>query len=419
MVSALMALALCVVTFVTGAMRWQMAPACALALIVCFWAVVRARQTLDRHPAQKLGVTRRIGKGLAVFVLLVIFAVAGALPALFPIDFLPAPTGPHSVGTTAFEVRSRSPAPEFATDARGNRDIEVLAWYPALPGSRQPRAPFWHYPGRLGPALAKALGFPDFLFDHLRLVRSHARLDAPATDGRHPVLIFSHGLAQGMAPQNTALFEELASHGYVVMSLGHAGEALLVRLSSDRWVASDSKLLAPISTELRGQRARIESILKTTDPAEGDRLFGGLLADGPKLAASIAVWKADTLAVMNQLSEVERGIPVTPLAGHLDLQRFGLMGMSFGGAASVEACDDARCAAAVQPRWFAGREFLQRAAYQAGPVRCQRDRRQLACAAIPPCSFGLGARRGCRRDPSRFQRSALSFTGISLARRAG
>jgi predicted dienelactone hydrolase len=55
-------------------------------------------------------------------------------------------------------------------------------------------------------------------------VRTNSCLDAPITEGAHPVILFSHGYT-GAFTDYTFIFEDLASPGYVVASVDHTYEA--------------------------------------------------------------------------------------------------------------------------------------------------------------------------------------------------
>ena len=57
---------------------------------------------------------------------------------------------------------------------------------------------------------------------------SHSARDAPLAPGKHRVVIFNHGQGS-FTKQNFSNMEELASHGYVVISIGHPEESLLAR----------------------------------------------------------------------------------------------------------------------------------------------------------------------------------------------
>lgn len=45
--------------------------------------------------------------------------------------------------------------------------------------------------------------------------------DAPVADGKHPLILFSHGYL-GSADQTIFLMEDLARHGYIVAAVNHA-----------------------------------------------------------------------------------------------------------------------------------------------------------------------------------------------------
>ena len=78
---------------------------------------------------------------------------------------------------------------------------------------------------------------------------SHSAPNAPAAPGRYPVLVFNHGFGS-FQKQSTSLLEELASHGYVVLSVGHAAESLVVQRSDG------TRGAAPAPITPRGWRSR-------------------------------------------------------------------------------------------------------------------------------------------------------------------
>jgi predicted dienelactone hydrolase len=138
---------------------------------------------------------------------------------------LPAPTGPHRVGTTSLHLVDDSRTDPLAPTPRW-RELMVRLWYPAAP-SRQPAAAY------LPPGVASVFG------DFLRAVTgvdlptdllsfpTHSLQDPPALPGaRGPVVLFSHGLGVSAAI-NTALHEELASRGYVVAGIDHTFDGVV------------------------------------------------------------------------------------------------------------------------------------------------------------------------------------------------
>ena len=145
------------------------------------------------------------------------------LPRIAPFSDLPAPTGPYLVGTrsTTWVDSSRE---ETFTPESDYRKIVVQVWYPQTGPAHIQR--YIAEPEQRIPALAKQLRLPVSTIQHVDRVMSNATLNAtPAmADSPFPVIIFSHGLS-GMRYQNSALMEDLASHGYIIFAPDHSYDA--------------------------------------------------------------------------------------------------------------------------------------------------------------------------------------------------
>ena len=83
----------------------------------------------------------------------------------------------------------------------------------------------------------------------------------------HPLFVFSHG-SFGVGSSNETLFYELASRGYVVMSLDHPHHAFFSKLSSGKTVFVDRTFFSEVmnaqgSEDLQGT---LESLNRWVDP---------------------------------------------------------------------------------------------------------------------------------------------------------
>ncbi|MFF4037037.1 alpha/beta hydrolase family protein [Streptomyces sp. NPDC001816] len=127
---------------------------------------------------------------------------------------LPAPTGPHPVGTRSLYLKDTSRPDPWKADVN-YRELMATVWYPALhPSDRE--APF------MSPELSQAA----FGTDALSTVRTHATIDAVPLPGRRPLVVLSPGF--GMSRFSlTSLAEDLASKGYLVAALDHTYEAVV------------------------------------------------------------------------------------------------------------------------------------------------------------------------------------------------
>nr|WP_052478024.1 hypothetical protein [Kibdelosporangium sp. MJ126-NF4] len=129
---------------------------------------------------------------------------------------LPRPTGPRPIGVTELHLVQHGRPDPFVPGE--TRELMVSVWYPALPLGR--RAPY------VAPALADyytATGPPAGLATDWKAIRTHSRTNAPALPGKFPVVLYSPGVGNPRA-LGTILVEELASRGYVVVTIDHTYE---------------------------------------------------------------------------------------------------------------------------------------------------------------------------------------------------
>lgn len=106
--------------------------------------------------------------------------------------------GEYAVGHDEFTV---------VDSARGNRAIPVDVWYPVAPTDASGARTKYSLSGAIGLESKVAFEAPP-------------ALQASAL----PLLVFSHGYG-GINTQSTSLMETLASHGFVVASPEHTGNA--------------------------------------------------------------------------------------------------------------------------------------------------------------------------------------------------
>lgn len=158
-----------------------------------------------------------------------ISACSWVIPTVFPLDNAPAPTGPHTVGSQVLYWTDTSRDEAFTQDPDDKRRLVVQVWYPTTPQTGETMNYILKADQRLGP-LAKQIGIYQPLISNMRDIKTNAYLNAPLAthDGpmRRSLVLFSHGLG-GTRNQNTVQAEELASHGYVVVSTDHAYDAYL------------------------------------------------------------------------------------------------------------------------------------------------------------------------------------------------
>lgn len=223
---------------------------------------------------------------------------------------LPAPTGRHRIGTVSLHLVDPS-RPDPWVPGIPFRELMIQIWYPTHAANDDPRYPRAPY---TTPATARVFeGF--FSLPPLNWPITHAFLGAPVQQrGRGwPVVLYSPSLG-GERFETTCLVEELASHGYVVVTIDHVHDCGVVELPG----------------------GRLETVAVPAPTVD---------ADNPVTTKDIESRVADVSFVLDQLTVINRGgnpdhehRPLSDgLRGALDLGRVGLLGHSDGGSAIAHA----------------------------------------------------------------------------------
>jgi len=290
--------------------RWQFYPAYLLALGLV------ARRLVRRQPPKQ----RRTFLNVPTVGGLAIVAGTAVVGWALPVPVLPDPTGAMAVGTVSWEVTDPDRIEPYDTSGEPRR-VVAQAWYPAdLPNAPVADPDPWvTQPDPFGPAAASNAGLPSFAMDHLELVESNAVESAPIADGPWPVVVYSHGWT-GVRNIQSNYAEELASHGFVVLSLDHTYAAVVTLFpDGDSVRLNEAALPFPSDVGPFAYQTAIE-------------LLGATFAE-------------DVRTVLDQL---EAGEGPELLTGTLVLDSVGLSGHSTGGGAMIRLCQtDDRCAAVL------------------------------------------------------------------------
>ncbi|MFE5581193.1 alpha/beta hydrolase family protein [Kitasatospora sp. NPDC056531] len=223
---------------------------------------------------------------------------------------LPAPTGPHPVGTVALHLRDTS-RPDPASGAGQFRELMASVWYPARQADGLPLAP-WLADGPLRLFLDD-VGFP--LPPTLApLTAGHVGAPVHRSGHRLPVVVYAHG-AHSHRGDHTVIVQELASHGYLVVTVDLPHDAF---------------------TQFPG--------LPPVTPARDPNVDTGVRAYVPDFRFVLDC--VEELAAGRNPDADRRELP-EGLLGAPDAQRIGMFGWSKGGSVTAQT-------AVVDPRVRAG-----------------------------------------------------------------
>jgi len=308
----LLALLLVATHFATEGYRWQMMPAYGLAILLALFSLWQLRRDQADQPNKWVRFASIVG--------LLILGLSVMLAALLPVPSLPAPTGPHLVGTTSYQFTDETREEIYSDDPNDKREIALQVWYPTVPDANATLAPWINQAATFAPVLAEFSSLPSFMLNHLTLLESHAFANTPLalSDQAYPVILFSHGWT-GFPALSANQLEELASHGYVVMGIDHTYGSLATVFPDGRLIKNNPEALPDE-----------ESVPQDVYDRASNRL--------------VNVYARDALFMLDQLALLNAGQPDDRFTNRLDLQRIGVFGHSTGGGAMVKACmTDERC----------------------------------------------------------------------------
>lgn len=281
---------------------------------------------------------------LKAVVLFLSVSVTTTLPVLSnKKNYFPEPTGQYSVGTKT-EVWTYT---SHSKEAGAKRRLMAQAWYPS--SENKPVKPTMPIPPLVFQMWKEELDIPekeleealnelgelvkketdkeakkdlletiesledykinrpllDKALEKLKNIKTYSIENAKLLerDKPFPVIIFSHGF-ENMRNYSTAHCENLASHGYVVVSVDHTGSCYATQFPEEEPIYSDYK--SPANEE-----DEITEKLKRKD-----------------------IWVGDIIFTLNMLEEINE----TSFNNKLDLNRIGAFGHSMGGIAIIDTC---------------------------------------------------------------------------------
>ncbi|EKN62394.1 platelet-activating factor acetylhydrolase, plasma/intracellular isoform II [Neobacillus bataviensis LMG 21833] len=243
---------------IVWSLRWV------LFALLLFILAVKAAISLIRNKTntQKYKTSKIVWKSI-IMLLALVFALAPAV--VFPQHKSPKVTGTYEVATATYTYVDKNRIEEF-TDKGDNRFVNVEFWYPKK------------------------------------------------ADGKYPLLVFSHG-AYGIKSSNTSTYTELASHGYVVVSIDHPYHSFYTR--------SEDGTVAMINTEYN----REVNDMNKDGIYTKEELYGAI-QKWMKLRTDDMNFVIDTILEKAKSDN-------NPIYQQINTEKIGVFGHSMGGAASV------------------------------------------------------------------------------------
>lgn len=246
----------------------------------------------------------------------------------------PAPSGEYAVGTFTHTIHTNR---DEVLNPGTKRSVPVRVYYPVLKASVEGMSKIKYMSRDMANALKKSMHAPinydksDAAGDNF----SDCYENAPKIEGmKFPLIMFNHGLAS-YREANSFLCLDIASHGYVVISVGHPYDASLTELDDG------TKIELHKDTMKRQYEPFLPgaiSVLKLTKSKGSNRelaeRFDVIQNKYCKYVQSrVDEWEKDTLSAVDYAKE--------NLSDIIDFSNgIGATGHSLGGATAYMLCLD-------------------------------------------------------------------------------
>lgn len=210
--------------FIFDFFRWQMLPIYAYIYIYTLFLFTKACISIQVYTASI--------KTISIHSIAILGLTC--IPLSVPILTIPKPTGVYTVGTEVIHLidKNREEIFQINKHLKHDRSLVIQVWYPAT--SKTNTQNKWHpHANILARAISKQLHAPSFFFNHLKHSTTNSYISAPIHKDKtpFPIIFISHSWS-GFKNAYTALSEELASHGYIVISVEHPYASIISCINS-------------------------------------------------------------------------------------------------------------------------------------------------------------------------------------------
>ncbi|TKI53375.1 hypothetical protein FC756_24190 [Lysinibacillus mangiferihumi] len=295
--------------------RWQMGLTYVLYILLTVFTMKSFIQKNAKKVIIESAKNNRKVKKLIYILLIIIYSLSNfSLVTVMPVFQLPKPSGPFEVG-----MNSRHLIDETRHDGEQKaRELMIQIWYPAEveDGAKDIQYESFPYEEWSG-TMEFIFSVPRFLFEYLKYGQTNSIKDIAVSnqENKFPVLLFSHGYGSTRM-QSFSQMEELASHGYVVISVDHTNDAAYTKFPDGR--------------EMINQTDAYSYSFDIEDEEEVKRR------------------SKDMSFVLDQLITINDGDTQGLFTGRMDMDRIGIFGHSYGGSTAAQTLlDDRRISAGI------------------------------------------------------------------------
>lgn len=295
--------------------RWQMGLTYILFILLTLFTLKPfIQRNAEKAALECANHKKKVKKFINITLILIYSFSSYGLVTVMPVFQLPKSTGPFEVGMNSRHLIDESrPSSE-----QKDRELMIQIWYPAEVEDNAKDIQYEYFPyEEWSGTMEFIFSVPRYFFEYLKYAQTNSIKDIAVSnqENKYPVLLFSHGFGSTRM-QNFSQMEELASHGYVVVSVDHTNDAAYTKFPDGR--------------EMMNQTDAYSYSFNIEDERD------------------VKARSEDISYVLDQLTSINDKDPQGLFTGKIDIDRIGIFGHSYGGSTAAQALlDDSRISAGI------------------------------------------------------------------------
>lgn len=272
--------------------------------------------------------------------LLIFFSVLIISLKSQPYTFLPKPAGEYFVGTRNVFFTDKNRKEKLTVKCSDRRSLQVKIWYPSDRKGEIENQYLKDYSAEILAKSYKVFSDEKSFFDSLKSYNTFSYENIPVSkkEEKFPVIFFSPGFYFGLDDFYSSIMENLASHGYIVVSVTHPYDQVIANSAEGKIL----KLNKYRMFKAYMQWKKVELFHTKTPDSTGTkktiRILNAYFRGMKVFDKSLDIWVKDVQFVLDTLEKINNGLSGELFYRTIDFSKVGALGQSFGGAVAGQLC---------------------------------------------------------------------------------
>ena len=254
--------------------------------------------------------------------------------------FLPTPSGKYFIGTKNLFFTDPKRKEKLTLKWGDKRSLQIKIWYPADSKGENENMYLKDYSATILWENYKIFNDSKMFFDSLKNYKTFSFENIPISknETKFPIIVFSPGYYFGLDDFYTAQMENLASNGYVVISITHPYDQVIAN-TEDGNILKINKFRM---SKAYYQWKKVEFLHKKTPDSSNlkqtNRILKAYLRGMRVFDRSVRLWVQDAQFVLDTLFKKSLEPMKDSFFYKMDFSKIGTLGQSVGGAVSGQLC---------------------------------------------------------------------------------